>query len=212
MTNALPLHCRHAAAPALLVGLLMVLQGCSESNSQLSHVTSDQLVASATEPFNYPHINRSKFARQFWPTDVSAPITAPVGTVLVDTQAKQLYVIRENGMARRYGIAVGASGHAWSGEAVVKRKNKWPVWYPTDDMRQTAPDLPKRIEAGLQNPLGARAIYLYDGNRDTLYRIHGTTEPWSIGTEASSGCIRMINEDVIELYNLVPIGAKVIVR
>jgi lipoprotein-anchoring transpeptidase ErfK/SrfK len=130
---------------------------------------------------------------------------------LIDTGNRFLYLIEQGGMARRYGIAVGAAGNAWSGTATVGRKAKWPAWYPTDEMHAASSGLPKRIEPGTQNPLGARALYLYENGRDTLYRIHGTSEPWTIGTEASSGCIRMFNEDVIDLYDRVADGARVIV-
>lgn len=116
------------------------------------------------------------------------------------------------GKAKRYGVAVGESGRAWSGRATVGRKAVWPTWYPTDEMRASAPTLPRSIQAGNQNPLGARALYLYQSGKDTLYRIHGTSEPWTVGTEASSGCIRMLNEDVIDLYDRVVVGAPVVVR
>lgn len=130
---------------------------------------------------------------------------------MIDTSAKQLYLIAAGGKARRYGIAVGASGHAWSGTATIGRKSEWPAWYPTDDMHGQTPELPRRVEAGPQNPLGARALYLYQNGKDTLYRVHGTSEPWTIGTEASSGCIRMINEDIIDIYGRVAIGNSVVV-
>ena len=115
------------------------------------------------------------------------------------------------GKAGRYGIAVGASGHAWTGTATIGRKAEWPAWYPTDDMHGQTPDLPRRIEPGPQNPLGARALYLDQDGKDTLYRVHGTSEPWTIGTEASAGCIRMINEDTIDIYGRVAIGTSVVV-
>ncbi len=148
----------------------------------------------------------------FRPADVAAPTGYEPGTILIDTKQKLLYHVEANGRARRYGIAVGASGYGWHGTAVVGRKAKWPAWYPTDDMHQQTPSLPKRIEPGLHNPLGARALYLYQDGKDTLYRIHGTSEPWTIGTNASSGCIRMFNEDVIELYDRVKPNVRVVVQ
>lgn len=166
----------------------------------------------AGEAYEVLIVDRKKFDRRFWPTVVKAPEPHPEGTILVDTQQRYLYLFEPGGNARRYGIAVGASGHAWSGTAAVGRKAKWPAWFPTDDMRNQTPGLPKRIEPGTHNPLGARALYLFQDGRDTLYRIHGTSEPWTIGTEASSGCIRMLNEDAIDLYDRVQPGAIVIVR
>jgi lipoprotein-anchoring transpeptidase ErfK/SrfK len=166
----------------------------------------------AGEPFEVLLVDRTKFDQRFLPSVVSAPAPHPAGSILIDTKQRYLYLFEAGGTARRYGIAVGASGHAWSGTATVARMAKWPAWFPTDDMRNNTPGLPARIEPGTQNPLGARALYLYRDGRDTLYRIHGTSEPWSIGTEASSGCIRMLNEDAIDLSNRVKTGAVVVVR
>lgn len=156
-------------------------------------------------------VDRAKFDARFLPTVVEAPRAMSPGAILIDTRSRHLYLYETAHTARRYGIAVGASGHAWSGMATVQRKAKWPAWRPTDDMRNQASGLPHRIEPGPHNPLGARALYLFKDGRDTLYRIHGTSEPWTIGTEASSGCIRMLNEDVIDLYDRVATGATVTV-
>lgn len=134
------------------------------------------------------------------------------GTLVVDTQQKFLYQVRERNTALRYGIGVGREGFGWNGEATVQRKQRWPSWHPPEEMRQREPDLPVFMAGGPDNPLGARALYLFQGNRDTLYRIHGTAQPWTIGKNVSSGCIRMINQDVIDLYGRVPVGTKVIVR
>jgi lipoprotein-anchoring transpeptidase ErfK/SrfK len=137
------------------------------------------------------------------------------GTIVVDTDARYLYLVREDGRAIRYGIGVGNEGMAWSGRARVGRKANWPRWTPTPDMIRREPERNARwaggMAGGLQNPLGARALYLYDNGRDTLYRIHGTSEPWSIGQAVSSGCIRMFNHDIIDLYNRVPVGSPVVV-
>nr|WP_246728466.1 L,D-transpeptidase [Microvirga terricola] len=137
------------------------------------------------------------------------------GTIVVDTGARYLYLVRENGRAVRYGIGVGKAGLAWSGRASVGRKAPWPRWTPTAAMIKREPERNAPwaggMAAGLENPLGARALYLYDGGRDTMYRIHGTSEPWSIGENVSSGCIRLFNQDIIDLYNRVPVGAPVVV-
>ncbi len=175
--------------------------------------TSEQTKLSyRNEPYQVYVVDRKKFDSKFLPTNVQPREQHPAGTILIDTSERFLYLYKGDGTARRYGVAVGASGYGWSGHAKVGRKAAWPAWYPTDDMRNRAPGLPRRIEPGAHNPLGARALYLYENGNDTLYRIHGTSEPWTIGTEASSGCIRMLNEDVIELYELISPGADVIVK
>jgi lipoprotein-anchoring transpeptidase ErfK/SrfK len=137
------------------------------------------------------------------------------GTVIVDTGERALYHILEEGEAIRYGVAVGKEGFSWTGIAEVGRKTEWPRWTPPASMIERRPEL-ARFANGMpggipENPLGARALYLYADGRDTLFRIHGTNEPESIGTAASSGCIRMLNEEVVELYDHVEIGTKVIV-
>jgi lipoprotein-anchoring transpeptidase ErfK/SrfK len=123
-------------------------------------------------------------------------------------------------MAVRYGVGVGKAGFGWSGTATIRDKQEWPDWYPPKEMFGRRPELMEQMgelpggpgmPGGPGNPLGARALYLWQGNKDTLYRIHGTFEPWTIGTNVSSGCIRMINQDVIDLYNHTPTGTKVVV-
>lgn len=192
----------------------LLLAGCiSQSDGPMPSGFDPQLKqAYAAEPYEVMIVDRNKFDRRLWPAVFKAPEAAPVGSILVDTQQRYLYLFEPDGMARRYGIGVGASGHAWAGTATIGRKANWPAWFPTDDMRNETPRLPRRIEPGTHNPLGARALYLFQGGRDTLYRIHGTSEPWTIGTEASAGCIRMLNEDVIDLYNRTKSGATVTVR
>lgn len=137
------------------------------------------------------------------------------GTVVVDPHKRFLYLIEGNGKARRYGVGVGRAALAWSGTANIKRKAKWPSWTPTQNMIRREPEKYAKYAGGVpggpNNPLGARALYLYKGNRDTYYRIHGTTAPWTIGTASSNGCIRMVNEHVVDLYERVPIGATVVV-
>jgi lipoprotein-anchoring transpeptidase ErfK/SrfK len=199
--------CKQIRAAFLPLGLFF-LAACSTS-SETGPSLEQLKLAYANEPYEVRIVNREKFDTRFRPTIVPAPKGMPAGSILVDTRERFLYLVEEGGKARRYGVAVGASGHAWSGTATIGRKAKWPAWHPTDDMRNETPGLPQRIEPGPHNPLGARALYLYQDGRDTLYRIHGTSEPWTIGTEASSGCIRMLNEDVIDLYDRVAGGAMV---
>jgi len=144
-----------------------------------------------------------KFDRQL--VDYTSP-DAP-GTIIVDTPHHFLYLVQEHGKAMRYGIGVGRPGFTWAGIKTVTAKKEWPDWYPPSDMLQRRPDLPRYMAGGPENPLGARAMYL----GSTLYRIHGSNEPWTIGTNVSSGCIRLRNADVIDLYNRVQVGAKVVV-
>jgi lipoprotein-anchoring transpeptidase ErfK/SrfK len=129
------------------------------------------------------------------------------GTIIVDTPNKFLFLVQGNGKALRYGIGVGRPGFTWSGVKQISAKKEWPDWTPPPEMLVRRPDLPRHMEGGPQNPLGARAMYL----GSSLYRIHGSNEPWTIGTNVSSGCIRMRNEDVIDLYSRVNVGARVIV-
>jgi lipoprotein-anchoring transpeptidase ErfK/SrfK len=129
------------------------------------------------------------------------------GTIVIDTPNKFLYLVQGNGKALRYGIGVGRPGFTWSGVKQISAKREWPDWTPPAEMLARRPDLPRHLEGGPENPLGARAMYL----GSSLYRIHGSNEPWTIGTNVSSGCIRMRNEDVIDLYDRVRVGARVIV-
>lgn len=133
------------------------------------------------------------------------------GTIVVDTVTRHLYYVEGGGRAIEYGIGVGREGFAWKGIAKVGNKQEWPKWFPPSDMLQRRPDLPTEMDGGLGNPLGARALYLFEGNKDTLFRIHGTNEPDTIGKAVSSGCIRMMNADVMDLYQRVAIGTKVVV-
>ena len=138
------------------------------------------------------------------------------GTIIVSTRKRKLYYVLGDGKAIEYGVGVGRAGFTWSGTARVGRKAVWPAWHPPQEMierekKQYGRTLPARMEGGPNNPLGARALYLFQGKKDTLYRIHGTNAPHTIGTAQSSGCIRMLNEEVIDLHKRVKVGAKVIV-
>lgn len=162
-------------------------------------------------PFDIPVVDKSRLPSQFHRRIV--PFSGPEapGTILIDKPKFFLFRVEQGGTAVRYGIAVGRDGQRWHGEAVVGRKAKWPTWTPTANMRRRNPSLPVRMPGGPQNPLGARALYLYRNGQDTLYRIHGTNEPGSIGHAASSGCIRMLNEHILEVFDKTPNGARVIV-
>jgi lipoprotein-anchoring transpeptidase ErfK/SrfK len=142
---------------------------------------------------------------------VQNPTNEPAGTIVIDTGSRHLYLVQPGGGAIQYGIGVGRQGFAWKGIARVGRKTEWPRWIPPKEMLKRRPDLPEEMDGGLENPLGARALYLFQGNKDTLFRIHGTNEPDSIGKAVSSGCIRMMNADAIDLYQRVKVGTRVVV-
>lgn len=143
----------------------------------------------------------------FLPATVSFDGRYAPGTIVIDTEERYLYLVQSGGTAKRYGVGVGRPGFQWAGTHRVSMKREWPGWTPPPQMRKRQPELPAFMPGGPDNPLGARAMYL--GN--TLYRIHGSNAPWTIGHEVSSGCIRMRNEDVIELYEMVNVGTKVVV-
>ncbi|PNG27878.1 L,D-transpeptidase [Methylocella silvestris] len=142
---------------------------------------------------------------------VPNPTNEPPGTIVIDTRSRHLYLVQPGGRAIQYGIGVGRQGFEWKGTARIGRKAEWPRWIPPKEMLARRPDLPESMEGGLENPLGARALYLYQGNKDTLFRIHGTNEPNTIGQAVSSGCIRMMNADVMDLYERVGVGVRVVV-
>jgi lipoprotein-anchoring transpeptidase ErfK/SrfK len=141
-------------------------------------------------------------------TQVSAPVAAAPGTIYISTSERRLYLILGNGEAVRYGIGVGRDGFRWTGTHRITAKKEWPSWTPPAEMRARRPDLPRYMAGGIANPLGARAMYL----GSTLYRIHGSNEPETIGHAVSSGCFRMTNEDVTDLYSRVSVGTLVVVQ
>ncbi|MBO0663101.1 L,D-transpeptidase [Jiella sp. MQZ9-1] len=157
------------------------------------------------------YLDKSKVRRQIAYHGPEAP-----GTIVVDPAAHYLYLIQSGGTAMRYSVGVGKAGFAFSGRANIARKADWPRWTPTSNMLDREPQrfgpYASGLKGGLGNPLGARALYLYRGGRDTYYRIHGTNDPSSIGHSVSSGCIRMFNQDVVDLETRVPVGTKVVVK
>lgn len=146
--------------------------------------------------------------------EVTYDTSHPAGTVVVDTPARRLYYVMGEGRAMRYGVGVGRQGLALKGDAYIGRKSEWPSWTPTANMMRRDPRNLKfagGMPGGPNNPLGARALYLYRGGNDTMFRLHGTNQPQSIGHAMSSGCIRMLNHDIIDLYSRVPVGSRVVV-
>lgn len=162
-----------------------------------------------------PAIDVARIDRQYLRQQVDYPTGEPIGSIIVDPYQRFLYLVQEDGKAMRYGIGVAKAGLEYEGDAVIGRKARWPNWAPTLSMIQREPERYRPLAAGMlggiENPLGARALYLYKDGKDTLYRIHGTTEPWSIGKSVSSGCIRLFNQDIIDLHQRVQRGSKVVV-
>ena len=161
-----------------------------------------------------PAIDVTQFHRELLRNEVDYPTTEAPGTIVIDTRGPFLYLVESEGKATRYGIAIGREGFGWNGTGTIARSSKWPRWTPPPEMIERDPHLAKWKDGqpgGVTNPLGARALYIYFGGHDSGFRIHGTNTPKSIGWAASSGCFRMLNQDVIDLYDRVPMGAKVVV-
>jgi lipoprotein-anchoring transpeptidase ErfK/SrfK len=177
----------------------------------------DMYSARIDEGYELPAIPIEKINRKFLRQIVADPTGEPAGTVVVDTSSHFLYLVRGNGEAIRYGVGLGREGFAWSGRAVIQWKRKWPKWTPPDDMIKRQPELEKYsvrnggMEPGLKNPLGARALYIFQGGEDTLYRLHGSPEWWTIGKSVSSGCVRLMNQDIMDLYDRVPNKSPILV-
>ena len=166
----------------------------------------------ATRALTYPIRQRvdPRFRRQRVPYDGGE---SP-GTIVVNTSTRYLYLVEGNGWATRYGVGVGEEGRTLKGRATIGRKAVWPSWTPTANMMRRKPHLVQYaggVPGGPQNPLGARALYLYRGGQDTMFRLHGTNEPWTIGTAVSSGCVRLTNDDIVDLYERVPTGSSVLI-
>ncbi|WP_298951959.1 L,D-transpeptidase [uncultured Methylobacterium sp.] len=168
------------------------------------------------EPFPVPAVDISGLDPRFLRQEVAYATPEPPGTIVVDPSARFAYLVREGGRALRYGVGVGKDeAFDFRGEAVIARKAEWPRWTPTPAMIRREPERYGPVAGGLPggpgNPLGPRALYLYRDGRDTLYRLHGTTEPATIGTMVSSGCVRLLNQDIIDLYRRVPTGTRAVV-
>jgi lipoprotein-anchoring transpeptidase ErfK/SrfK len=160
------------------------------------------------QPGYVPTPEEEMLPAEFRPQPVYFRTSEPPGTIIIHTEERFLYVVQENGQAIRYGVGVGREGFEWQGLLKISRKTEWPDWRPPPEMIERQPYLPRFMAGGPGNPLGARALYL----GDTVYRIHGTNQPQTIGYAVSSGCFRLVNRDVIDLYDRIPVGTKVIVR
>jgi lipoprotein-anchoring transpeptidase ErfK/SrfK len=173
-----------------------------------------------------PAVPFERIAPRYLRQIVRDPTGERPGTVVVDTASHFLYVVRRGGEAVRYGVGLGREGFEWSGRGVIEWKQPWPRWFPPEEMIAREPRLEKYrarqvpgtneweggMPAGINNPLGARALYIFQDGKDTLYRLHGSPEWWSIGKSVSSGCVRLMNQDVIDLYSRVPEGSPILVR
>jgi lipoprotein-anchoring transpeptidase ErfK/SrfK len=224
LSHGLPPSRTRVLRGAAVLSLALLAAGCVATDPDVQATASVAPVhpsflamyaAKPAERFPLPATDVSAVDPRYFRQEVAYPRREPPGTVVVDPGNKFLYLVRENGRALRYGVGVGKAGLAWNGAAAIRRKAEWPRWTPTADMIRREPERngPWRhgMEPGLANPLGPRALYLFEGERDTLYRIHGTTEPHTIGTNVSSGCIRMFNQDIIDLYGRVPVDTQVVV-
>jgi lipoprotein-anchoring transpeptidase ErfK/SrfK len=202
----------------------LALAGCS-ANSQRRvgggyaprSAYADMYGPVRNEPYPIPGIKLERVPQRFYRQRVRYATREAPGTIVVDTANYHLYLVEGGGEAMRYGVGLGREGFEWSGRARVGAKKEWPTWTPPAEMIAREPDLVQYSAAnggmppGLYNPLGARALYIFQDNVDTLYRIHGSPEYWTIGKSVSSGCVRMINQDVIDLYGRVPPGTPIVV-
>jgi lipoprotein-anchoring transpeptidase ErfK/SrfK len=209
----------------LIVLALLLLGGCASdlhtavtqnevAKPVIDPVQQARYAAIDSEPFPVPAIELRQIAPQYLRQEVAYVTPEPAGTIIVDPANYYLYLVMPEGRAMRYGVGVGREGFGWNGAATINRKAQWPTWTPPAEMVARDPNArpwAKGMPGGPNNPLGARAMYLYQDGRDTLYRIHGTTDPLSIGKSMSSGCIRMLNQDVIDLFGRVPTGSRTIV-
>ena len=190
-------------------GLALLLGGCMQAT--LTTVSDPNFTARDKQQLANPPYRQASIPPAYQRQVVPYHRKEAPGSVLVDTAERFVYYVLPGGKAIRYGATVGEDGQSWSGIATVGRKEQWPGWTPTADEKRRLGPLPAHVDGGAHNPMGARAMYLYVGGKDTLYRIHGTNQPEYIGQAISSGCIRMTNEDVIDLYDRVKTGALVVV-
>ena len=201
-------HRKYIGRVALAVlGLGILVSGCMQTVEPASDAN---LTPRDRKLLANPPYARARIPEQYQRHIVEYPGRETPGTILIDSDARYLYYVLPGRKAIRYGVTVGEEALAWSGVAKVGRMAEWPSWTPTPEIKARM-HVPDYVSPGPQNPMGARAMYLFEGNKDTLYRIHGTNQPEYIGSAISSGCIRMTNEDVIDLYKRAKIGTPVVV-
>lgn len=200
-------------AIAIALGVSMAIAGCSTEGG--SGMFTNAYGPKRDAGYQLPAIPIAKVDAKFRRQTVNYETKEKPGTIIVDTGARHLYFVLGGGKAVRYGIGVGREGFEWKGQARIAIKREWPMWTPPPAMIKRKPELAKwagGMPPGLSNPLGARAMYLFNKGGDSGYRLHGTPEWWSIGKAMSSGCIRLLNQDIIDLYDRADVGAKVIVK
>ena len=196
-----------AASAQSLFGLPLSLPGSAPAPNPQTFLPPDADPNYSTPGGFDSDVDMSRTTRK----EVADPTREPAGTLTINTHERKLYLSLGDGRALQYGIGVGRQGFSWKGKAEIGRKAFWPGWTPPPEMLARQPGLPVHMDGGMENPLGARALYLFEDNKDTLFRIHGTNEPKSIGKAVSSGCIRMLDADVIDLYGRVAKGTPVVV-
>ncbi|WP_246270404.1 L,D-transpeptidase [Hongsoonwoonella zoysiae] len=216
MTNTNSISRRHFLAGASS----LMLAGCAGTQQRAPHSPAEDPYYLTMygpipdEEFPVPAVDLKKVDPAYYRRVVDYPTPERAGTLVVDTPNRYLYLVMENGKALRYGCGIGRDGFSWGGRARIAYKKAWPTWTPPSEMIARQPELEKfrnGMPPGLQNPLGARALYIFEGGRDTLYRVHGTMEEWSIGKAVSSGCVRLLNQDVIDLASRVPNDTPIVV-
>lgn len=217
------------------LGAAALLSGCASSGASAPTITyrnQPRMLGPATggsaeldamygemmdNGYVIPAIPYQKIPARFYRQRVVDPTGQPPGTIVVDTPSRFLYLVESGGTAMRYGVGIGRQGFSWQGEGVIQWRQKWPKWTPPDEMIARQPELAQYSSAnggkppGLDNPLGARALYIFQGGEDTLYRLHGSPEWNSIGKAVSSGCVRLMNQDIVDLYERVPSKARIVV-
>jgi len=216
--NGAVTHFFHLAAPKLAaLALIATLSACATAPKvDVPPPSVPGYEAVVDNDIEVPAVDPVLLKDGYQKTEVAYAGDEEPGTIVVDPFARKLYLVEENGMALRYGVAVGRQGLSFRGSGVIGRKEVWPSWTPTANMVRTRPDLYLEYaggrSGGLDNPLGARAMYLYRGGKDSMFRIHGTMDPPSIGHATSAGCIRLFNQDAIDLFDRVKVGARIKVR
>lgn len=202
----------------------MALAGCASTTETVGALAAGEpkidpafmrmYAAMPEERFPIPAVDLTKIDPKYLRRNVPDPTGERPGSVVVDTAQRFLYLVGDDGRAMRYGVGIGKAGFAWSGRALIAYKREWPVWTPPAEMIEREPELEEwrhGMPPGLGNPLGSRALYIFADGVDTLYRLHGTEEAWSIGKAVSSGCVRLLNQDAIDLYQRVPASTQIVV-
>lgn len=222
MQNTSMIHRREFLLGAASASAL-ALTGCMSTGQPTVQVAPEpqfdpfyvnMYAARPNERFPVPAVDMRHLKPEYYRRVVDDPTGERPGTIVVDTANRYLYLVREGRQAMRYGAGIGRAGFSWAGTGNIQFKREWPVWTPPAEMIQREPHLEEfrnGQEPGLDNPLGARALYIFDNGRDTLYRLHGTGEAWTIGDAVSSGCVRLLHHDIIDLYDRVAVGSPILV-